>query len=47
MRMSMPSGMRFHLSSRDCPRGRLKPQPLNQGVLREKTKHTHTLRIDS
>lgn len=36
MRMSMPSGMRFHLSSRDCPRGRLKPQPLNQGDLRHR-----------
>lgn len=36
IRMSMPSGMRFHLSSRDCPRGRLKPQPLNQGDLRHK-----------
>lgn len=32
----MPSGIRFHLSSRDCPRGRLKPQPLNQGDLRQK-----------
>lgn len=33
MRMSMPSGMRFHLSSRDWPLGRLKPHPLNHGVL--------------
>lgn len=33
MRMSMPSGTRFHLSSRDWPRGRLKPHPLNHGVL--------------
>lgn len=36
IRMSMPSGMRFHLSRRDWPRGRLKPQPLNQGDLRQK-----------
>lgn len=42
MRISMPSGMRFHLSSRDCPLGRLKPQPLNHGVLRgERQKHIH------
>lgn len=33
MSMSMPSGMRFHLSSRDWPLGRLKPHPLNHGVL--------------
>lgn len=33
MSMSMPSGIRFHLSSRDWPLGRLKPQPLNHGVL--------------
>lgn len=35
MSMSMPSGMRFHLSSRDWPLGRLKPHPLNHGVLGE------------
>lgn len=31
--ISIPSGIRFHLSSKDWPLGRLKPHPLNHGVL--------------
>lgn len=38
--ISMPSGIRFHLSSKDWPLGRLKPHPLNHGVLWGKIRWT-------
>lgn len=38
IRISISSGIWFHLSSRDWPRGKLKPHPLNHGVLREDKK---------
>lgn len=38
IRISISSGIWFHLSSRDWPRGKLKPHPLNHGVLREHKK---------
>lgn len=45
--MSMPSGIRFHLSSKDWPLGRLKPHPLNQGVLWGKIRWTASMQNKS